>query len=129
MRPSAAGADLRIGRCAGALLSYALQQLLNSATIVDMPEPDGETRHFHAWFRIGRVFTMQTRVFSDRTAAHRWAAKQRPVKEDRIILACTKCPVSRKSRRRAIRWGHVAKALGVALPALRAAIETERRRE
>ena len=94
-----------------------------------MPELSVETRHFHAWFRIGRVFTMQTRVFSDRTAAHRWAAKQRPAKEDRIILACSKCPVSRKSRRRPIRWGHVAKELGVTLQSLRAAIETERRRE
>ena len=89
----------------------------------------GETRHFHAWFRAGRVFTMQGRVFSDRTACHKWAAKQCPAKEDRLVLACTKCPVSRKSRRRAIRWGHVARELGVTLPALRAAIETEQRRE
>ena len=64
-----------------------------------------------------------------RTAAHRWAVSQRPAKEDRLVLACTKCPVSQKSRRRSIRWGHVAKELGVTLPALRAAIETERRRE
>ena len=112
-----------------ALLSETLQQLLNTATIVDMPEPDGETRHFHAWFRSGRVFVMQTRLFSDRTGCHKWAAKQRQAKEDRLVLACTKCPVSRKSRRRSIRWGHVARELGVALPALRAAIETERRRE
>ena len=76
-------------------------------------------------FGAGRVFTMQGRVFSDRTACHKWAAKQRPAKEDRLVLACSKCPVSRKSRRRAIRWGHVAKELGVTLPALRAAIETE----
>ena len=89
---------------------------------------DGETRHFHAWFRIGRVFTMKTRVFSARTTCHKWAAKQRPAKEDRLVLACTKCPVSRKSKRPAVRWGHVAKALGVELTALRAAIETERRR-
>ena len=105
------------------------KQLLNTATIVDMQEPDGETRHYHAWFRAGRVFTMQGRVFLDRTACHKWAAKQRPAKEDRLVLACTKCPVSRKSRRRPIRWGHVARELGVTLPALRAAIETERRRE
>ena len=94
-----------------------------------MRESDGETRHFHAWFRSGRVFVMQIRAFSDRTVCHRWAAKQRPAKEDRLVLACTQCPVSRKSRRRAIRWGHVARELGVTLPALRAAIETERRRE
>ena len=29
---------------------------------------------------------------------------------------------------RAIRWGHIARELGVALPALRSAIEAERRR-
>ena len=91
-----------------------------------MKEPDG---HFHAWFRVGRVFTMNARVFNDRTVGYRWAAKQRPAKEDRLVLACVSCPVSRKSRRRPIRWGHVARAVGVKLPALRAAIETERRRE
>ena len=112
-----------------ALLSETLQQLLNTATIVDMQESDGETGHYHAWFRAGRVFTMQGRVFSDRTACHKWAAKQRPAKEDRLVLACSKCPVSRKSRRRSIRWGHVARELGVDLAALRAAIETERGRE
>ena len=82
----------------------------------------------HAWFQAGRIFTMNARVFNDRTVCHKWAAKQRPAKEDRLVLACTKCPVSRKSKRRAIRWGHVARELGVTLPALRAAIETERRR-
>ena len=80
-----------------ALLSETLQQLLNTATVVDMPEPDGETRHFHAWFRSGRVFVMQTRLFRDRTGCHKWAAKQRQAKEDRLVLACTKCPVSRRS--------------------------------
>ena len=108
-----------------ALLGERLQRLLHHATIVAMEEPDG---HFHAWFRAGRIFTMNSRVFNDRTVCHKWAAKQRPAKEDRLVLACTKCPVSRKSRRRAIRWGHVARELGVTLPALRAAIETERRR-
>ena len=94
-----------------------------------MPELSVETGHYHAWFRAGRVFTMQGRVFSARTTCHKWAAKQRPVKDDRLVLACSNCPVSRPSRRRAIRWGHVARAVGCKLPALRAAIETERRRE
>ena len=85
--------------------------------------------HYHAWFRAGRIFTMQARKFSDRTVAYKWAAKQRPEKDDRLILACVACPISRPSRRRAIRWGHVARVLGIELPALRAAIETERRRE
>ena len=86
-------------------------------------------KHFHGWLRSGRVFVMTPKVFTDRIACHRWAAKQRPAKGDRLVLACTQCPVSRKSRRRPIRWGHVARELGVTLPALRAAIETERRRE
>ena len=84
--------------------------------------------HYHAWFRAGRIFTMHARRFGDRTVAHKWAARQRPSKDDRLILACVACPVSRPSRRRPIRWGHVAKAIGVELPALRAAIEAERRR-
>ena len=45
------------------------------------------------------------------------------------VARCLQCPVSRKSRRRPIRWGHVARELGVTLPALRAAIESERRRD
>ena len=65
---------------------------------------------------------------TDRTTCHKWASHQRQTKEDRLVLSCLKCPVSRPSRRRSIRWGHVAKELGVTLPALRAAIETERRR-
>ena len=88
-----------------------------------------DEKHFHGWLRSGRVFVMTPKVFTDRIACHRWAAKQRPAKGDRLVLACTQCPVSRKSRRRPIRWGHVARELGVTLPALRAAIETERRRE
>ena len=109
-----------------ALLGDRLQLKLHHATIVAMSEA---ATHYHAWFRAGRIFTMQARKFGDRTVAHKWATRQRPEKADRLILACEKCPVSRKSRRRPIRWGHVARELGVTLPALRAAIETERRRE
>ena len=86
-------------------------------------------KHFHGWLRSGRVFVMSPKVFTDRIACHRWAKRQRTEVDDRLVLACSKCPESRPSRRRPIRWGHVAKALGVALPALRAAIETDRRRE
>ena len=89
-----------------------------------MPELSVETGHYHAWFRAGRVFTMQGRVFSARTTCHKWAAKQRPAKEDRLVLACSKCPESRPSRRRPIRWGHVAKERSASqLPALREAID------
>ena len=67
-----------------------LRRLLHYATIVAMKEPGG---HFHAWFRAGRIFTMNARVFNDRTVCHKWASKQHPAKEDRLVLACSKCPV------------------------------------
>ena len=88
-----------------------------------------DEKHFHGWLRSGRVFIMSPKVFTDRIACHRWAKRQRAEVDGRLVLACSKCPTSRPSRRRPVRWGHVAKALGVELPALRAAIETERRRE
>ena len=86
-------------------------------------------KHFHGWLRSGRVFVMSPKVFTDRIACHRWVKRQRPEVDDRLVLACSNCPTSQPSRRRPVRWGHVAKALGVELESLRAAIETERRRE
>ena len=32
-------------------------------------------KHFHGWLRSGRVFVMTPKVFTDRIACHRWAAK------------------------------------------------------
>ena len=29
--------------------------------------------HFHVWLRSGRVFTMTTRPFANRSVAHKWA--------------------------------------------------------
>ena len=84
--------------------------------------------HFHAWLRSGRVFTMSTRPFADRTVAHRWATKQRPDKADRLVLACTACPSTRPSKRRPPRWATVARAiarqLGADPAAVRAALDT-----
>ena len=81
--------------------------------------------HYHAWLRSGRVFTMSSKRWGDRTAAHRWAAARRPAKADRLVLSCTDCPTSRPSRRRP-RWPAIAKsmaeALGVPLPAVRDAL-------
>ena len=52
-------------------------------------------KHFHGWLRSGRVFVMSPKVFTDRIACHRWAKRQRPEVDDRLVLACSKCPESR----------------------------------
>ena len=84
--------------------------------------------HFHAWVRSGRIFAMVTRPFADRTTAHRWATRQRPVKADRVVLGCTECPPTRPSKRRPPRWATVARAiarqLGADPAAVRAALDT-----
>ena len=69
--------------------------------------------HYHAWLRSGRVFTMSSRSFNDRTVAHKWAARQRAKKADRLVLACESCPATRPSKRRPPRWGAVARRLAV----------------
>ena len=78
--------------------------------------------HYHAWVRSGRVFTMATRPFADRTTAHRWAAKQRPDKADRLVLQCEQCPPSRPSKRRTPRWATVARQVAAAVGADPAAV-------
>ena len=93
------------------------------ATIVAiLPILGGMEPHFHAWLRSGRIFTMVTRPFTDRTTAHRWAAKQRPGKADRLVLACTECPPTRPSKRRAPRWATVARQVAAAVGAEPAAV-------
>lgn len=82
--------------------------------------------HFHVWIRAGRIFTMRMKRFNDRTVAHRWAAKQRDSSRDRLVLACVECPKSSKSKRRNIRWEHVAEAVGVPYLTLARAILAER---
>ena len=78
--------------------------------------------------------TMQGRAFEDRTTAHKWATRQRPVKTDRIVMACDGCPEVHRSRRRPPRWGDVARRLAATLgvnptetrAALAAALAAER---
>ena len=72
------------------------------------------TPHHHAWLRSGRVFTMASRSFNDRTTAHKWATKQRSEKADRLVLACESCPATRPSKRKPPRWSVVARELAEA---------------
>ena len=78
------------------------------ATIVASAAYTREMTHYHAWLRSGRIMTMQTRIFTDRTAAHKWAARQRPASSDRVILACEVCPRMTRSKRVAPRWSVIA---------------------
>ena len=73
--------------------------------------------HFHAWLRSGRVFTMVARPFADRSTAHRYAARMRPDKADRLVLACSECPETKPSKRRPPRWATVARAVAAELGA------------
>ena len=74
--------------------------------------------------------------FSDRTVAHRWAARKRPDRADRLVLACEACPQPQRSRRRPPAWGRFARDVADAfgLPAadvrqaLAAAREADRKR-
>ena len=92
--------------------------------------------HFHAWLRSGRIYTMVTRPFADRTTAHRWATRQRPDQADRLVLKCTECPPTRPSKRRPPRWATVARQVAAKLgaepaavrAALAAALAAERQR-
>ena len=82
------------------------------------------------------MFAMKATKFADRTVAHRWAARQRPIKADRLVLACDACPQPQRSRRRPPAWGRIARdlAAAVGLPivevryALDEAREADRRR-
>ena len=101
------------------------QQSLRALPILGVMEP-----HFHAWLRFGRIFTMDARLFADRTTTHRWTAKQRPNKADRLVPACTGCPPTRPSKRRPPRWVTVARqvaaAVGAEPTAVRAALAPRR---
>ena len=61
------------------------------ATIVAL-RPIRRGMHYHAWLRSGQMFGMKATRFADRTVAHRWAARQRPHKADRLVLACETVP-------------------------------------
>ena len=68
---------------------------------------------------------MQTRRFADRTVAHKWAARERPTKADRVVMACEQCPATRPSKRRPPRWALVARNLAARFSALRTALVSE----
>ena len=93
--------------------------------------------HFHVWTRAGRIFTMRPRIFESRHTATKAARRLRPDVADRLVLACSRCPTSKPSRRRAPRPGVVAKAIAEAVnapvdvvrQALDAVTAAERQRE
>ena len=92
--------------------------------------------HFHVWTRSGKIYSMQERRFDSRTTAHKAAVKLRAEKADRLVLACSGCPVTRPSKRRPLRWGVVARTIAARLgapaaqvrEALAEAIQVERGR-
>ena len=103
-----------------------------AATIVALP-PIRRVMHYHAWLRSGQMFGMKATRFSDRTVAHRWAARQRANKADRLVLACEECPRPKRSRRRPPAWGRIARdvAAVVGLPVVdvRHALDEARERD
>ena len=70
-------------------------------------------KHYHAWLRSGRVFSMVCRRFATRQYATKWSKGQRAAPGDRMVLACDRCPTSKRSTRPAPRWASIAAALGV----------------
>ena len=89
----------------------------------------GGVKHFHVWVRSGRVFTMRPRLYESRHTATSVARRLRPNAADRLVLGCEDCPATKPSKRKAPRWGAVARRLAARfdLPAgeVRAALATE----
>ena len=93
--------------------------------------------HYHVWTRAGRIFTMRPRELESRHTATKAARRLRPNVADRLVLACSECPTSKPSRRRAPRPAVIARAIADALDApvaavrqaLDAATAAERQRE
>ena len=83
------------------------------------------------------MFTMVARPYAVASTAHRYAEKLRPDKADRLVLACTECPPSRRSKRRPVRWSTISEEVAAAAgadpaiirEALREALARERARE
>ena len=80
---------------------------------------------------------MRPREFESRHTATKAARRLRPNVADRLVLACSECPTSKPSRRRAPRPAVIARAIADALDApvaavrqaLDAATAAERQRE
>lgn len=68
-------------------------------------------KHFHVWVRSGRVFTMRPRFYESRHTATSVARRLRPNAADRLVLGCEACPATRPSKRKAPRWGAIARRL------------------
>ena len=83
--------------------------------------------------RSGQMFGMKATKFQDRTVAHRWAARQRPDKADRLVLSCEECPRPARSRRRPPAWGRIARdvaaAVGLPVVDVRHALDEARERD
>lgn len=67
-------------------------------------EPAPPVPHYHAWIRSGRVYHMRPTEYTTRSAAHKAAVKLRPDPRDRLVLQCTCCPVTARSKRPAAHW-------------------------
>jgi len=82
------------------------------------------------------VFTMRPRLYESRHTATSVARRLRPNAADRLVLGCEDCPATRPSKRKAPRWGVVARRLaarfelpaGELREALAADLEAERGR-
>ena len=91
-------------------------------------------KHYHVWTRAGKTFLMRDRPYNTRSHANKDAAALQPDPDDRMVRECSVCPVSRRSRRRPVRWSRVAAEVALAVGAdpgdvrraLEAAIETDR---
>ena len=60
---------------------------------------------------------MHSRPFDVRQSAHKAAARLRADPTERLVLACSKCPTTRPSRRRPPPWGVVARVIAARLGA------------
>ena len=57
------------------------------------------------------MFTMRPRLYESRHTATSVARRLRPTAADRLVLGCEDCPATRPSKRKAPRWGAVARRL------------------
>ena len=83
-------------------------------------------KHYHVWLRSGVVFVLKAKPYKSRAHANKIAAEMRADPEDRMVRACTECPVTVASKRQPTRWGavarQVAEAVGADSAAVRAAL-------
>ena len=78
--------------------------------------------HYHVWTRSGTVFVLKPKPYKSRAHANKVAAALRASPDDRMVRACTECPVTKPSKRRPPRWATVARAVAAELGAEPAAV-------